>query len=61
MPGYFSSYDAGKFSGKGENHVMFSFYRLDRTPGQSLLVQASKASAEHDAIIRNGWLPLPRS
>ena len=56
--GFYRFYNAGKFDGRGEDHIMFCFYGRNRAPGQCLLVPASKAAAEREAIIRNGWQPL---
>jgi len=57
--GYYRFYNAGKFNGRGEDHIMFCFYGPDKTPGQCQLVPASHAAAELAAIKANrDYLPL---
>ena len=53
--GFYRFYNAGKFNGRGEDHIMFCFYGPDKTPGQCRLVPASQADAERAAIVRNGY------
>jgi hypothetical protein len=51
----FDHYNAGKFDGRGEDHIMFRFYRADGAFGSCELVPASGAAANREALLRMGW------